>query len=112
MLALAAALALHGAVLWLLRPSHYTVAPAVRPSPWPLPPGTLTMREAMRYVLSLPVSTVIVGCDTVVQLEENVQLARAFTPLSDSQMAELVQKAQPVHQQALFFRRWEGQPVR
>ncbi len=84
----------------------------VRPSPWPLRPGTLTMREAMRYVLSLPVSTVIVGCDTVVQLEENVQRARGFTPLSDSQMAELVQKAQPVHQQALFFRRWEGQPVR
>ncbi len=27
--------------------------------------GTLTMPEAMRYVLSLPVSTVIVGCDSV-----------------------------------------------
>jgi hypothetical protein len=83
-----------------------------RPSPWPLRPGTLSMREALRYVLSLPVSTVIVGCDTVAQLEENVQLARAFTPLSTAQMAELTAKAQPVHQQALFFRRWDGQPTR
>ena len=83
-----------------------------RPSPWPLGPGTLSMREALRYVLSLPVSTVIVGCNTVAQLEENVQLARAFTPLSSVQMAELTARAQPVHQQALFFRRWDGQPTR
>jgi aryl-alcohol dehydrogenase-like predicted oxidoreductase len=69
-------------------------------------PGTLVMKEAMRYVLSLPVSTVIVGCDTVAQLEENVTIAREFTPLSGAQMASLETKAQPVHQQALFFRRW------
>ena len=45
-------------------------------------PGTLTMREAMDYTLSFPVSTVIIGCDSVAQLEENVRLASAFTPLS------------------------------
>ena len=45
------------------------------------------MREAMYYTLSRPVSTVIIGCDTIAQLEENVQLAREFTPLSDSQAA-------------------------
>ena len=67
-------------------------------------PGTLQMREAMYYTLSLPVSTVIIGCDSVAQLEENVQLARAFTPLSESQMAAIVQKTEPVSQQALFFR--------
>ncbi len=70
-------------------------------------PGTLAMREAMRYVLSLPVSTVIVGCDSIAQLEENVQIARTFTPMSASQMALLEERTQPVHRQALFFRRWE-----
>jgi aryl-alcohol dehydrogenase-like predicted oxidoreductase len=69
--------------------------------------GTLDMREAMRYVLSLPVSTVIVGCDSIAQLEENIEIARAFTPMSDAQLAELEQKAEPVHRQSLFFRRWE-----
>jgi hypothetical protein len=69
-------------------------------------PGTLAMKEALYYVLSLPVSTVIIGCDTVAQLEENVQLARAFTPLSERQLASLTQKAEPVARQALFFRRW------
>jgi predicted aldo/keto reductase-like oxidoreductase len=69
-------------------------------------PGTLTMTEAMRYVLSLPVSTVIVGCDTIDQLEENVEIARAFNPMSGDEMAALGQRAEPVHRQALFFRRW------
>jgi len=67
-------------------------------------PGTLTMRQALYYTLSLPVSTVIIGCNTVAQLEENVQLAREFTPFSEPQMAALVDKAKPVAKQALFFR--------
>src|SRR5579864_2195006 len=66
--------------------------------------GTLDMREAMYYSLSLPVSTVIIGCDSIAQLEENVQLARDFTPLSQQQMAELTAKAEPVSKQSLFFR--------
>jgi aryl-alcohol dehydrogenase-like predicted oxidoreductase len=66
----------------------------------------LEMSEAMRYVLTLPVSTVIVGCDDIAQLEENVAIARAFNPLSPTQMTQLEGKAQPVHREALFFRRW------
>ncbi len=67
-------------------------------------PGAITMREAMYYTLSRPVSTVIIGCDTIAQLEENVQLAREFTPLSDSQEAALVARAEPVSKPSLFFR--------
>jgi uncharacterized protein len=52
------------------------------------------------------VSTVIIGCNTIAQLEENVQFARDFTPLSERQLAALSEKAQPVAKQALFFRRW------
>ncbi len=70
-------------------------------------PGTLVMRQAMYYSLSLPVSTVIIGCDSISQLEENVQLAREFTPLSQQQMATLTEKAQPVSKQSLFFRFYE-----
>ncbi len=66
--------------------------------------GTLTMKEAMYYTLSRPVSTVIIGCDTIAQLEENVHLAREFTPLSDSQAQQLVARAEPVAKPSLFFR--------
>jgi aryl-alcohol dehydrogenase-like predicted oxidoreductase len=62
------------------------------------------MGQAMYYSLSLPISTVIIGCDSAAQLEHNVQLAREFTPFNEKQMAALVQKAEPVSKQALFFR--------
>jgi len=61
----------------------------------------------VNFLSCQPVSTVIIGCDTIAQLEENVQLARDFTPLSDTQMAAISQKAEPVSKQALFFRFFE-----
>ncbi|HEY3627098.1 MAG TPA: aldo/keto reductase, partial [Terracidiphilus sp.] len=67
-------------------------------------PGTLTMREAMYYTLSRPVSTVIIGCDSIAQLQENVQLARDFTPITDRHAGELVAKAEPCAKPSLFFR--------
>jgi uncharacterized protein len=67
-------------------------------------PGTLTLKEALDYSLTLPISTAIIGCDSIPQLEENVQLAREFNPLSHKQMESISTKAQPVAKQALFFR--------
>jgi len=88
--------------------SSFTPPPPGEPSPpsRATQPGTITMREAMRYVLSLPVSTVIVGCDSTAQLEENVEIARGFTPLSATQGADLERRTEPIARQALFFRRW------
>jgi uncharacterized protein len=67
-------------------------------------PGVMNMRDAMYFTLSHPVSTVIIGCDNIAQLEENVHLAREFTPLSQTQMASLNELAEPVAKQSLFFR--------
>ncbi len=67
-------------------------------------PGTLDMKQAMYYALSQPLSTVIIGVDSIAQLEQNVQLARDFTPYNQQQLAGLVAKAEPVSKQALFFR--------
>jgi aryl-alcohol dehydrogenase-like predicted oxidoreductase len=67
-------------------------------------PGVMTMKDAMQYALTHPVSTIIIGCDNIAQLEENVQIARDFTPLSQTQMAMLNEAATPVAEQSLFFR--------
>lgn len=67
-------------------------------------PGMLTMKEAIGYTLSRPVSTVIVGCDSIAQLEENVAIARDFTPFNEKQLQELAAKAEPVSKPSLFFR--------
>ena len=68
-------------------------------------PGTLTIQEALSYTLSHPVSTVILGVDTVAQLEENVRIAKAFLPLNTAQIEALEQKARPVFGQASWFKR-------
>ncbi len=68
--------------------------------------GRITMRQAMDYVLSLPVSTVIVGCDSIAQLEENIALARSFNPINANEMAALTARTEPIAKEALFFRRW------
>ncbi len=69
--------------------------------------GTLTIREALSYTMSLPVSTTIVGCDNPRQVEENVTIASEFTGLSEAEMREIEYKMLPIVRQALYFRRWD-----
>jgi predicted aldo/keto reductase-like oxidoreductase len=52
--------------------------------------GTLTMAEAMGYVLSLPaVSTLIIGCKTPAEVDENARIAREFAAFDDERLREL-----------------------
>jgi predicted aldo/keto reductase-like oxidoreductase len=69
--------------------------------------GTLTIKEALSYTMSLPVSTTIVGCDNPQQVEENVKIASEFTGLSDAEMRDIEYKMLPIVRQALYFRRWD-----
>ncbi len=45
--------------------------------------------RALRYTLGLPVSTVIVGCSTMEQLEKDLAIAENFVPLSGPERLEL-----------------------
>ncbi len=49
--------------------------------------GSLTheVERSLRYVFSLPVSTVIVGMETMAQLEQNLAIAESFTPMTDEE---------------------------
>ena len=51
--------------------------------------GITTMEQALGYTLTHPVSTAIVGCSSVADVENNVELARNFTPYSEDEMKEL-----------------------
>ena len=72
------------------------------------PNGITTMEQAMGYVLTLPVSTVIVGIKTIAELEENVRIARTFTPFAPEEMTRLEDLTKPYHEDATFFKRREG----
>jgi len=66
--------------------------------------GITTMKQAMDYVLTLPVSSIIVGISTLKELEENIQIARDFKPLSESEMKKLEDLTRPYFVDASFFK--------
>jgi len=66
--------------------------------------GIKTMKQAMDYVLTLPVSSIIVGIATIKELEENIQIAGDFKPLTASQMKELEELTKPYFTDASFFK--------
>ena len=68
--------------------------------------GTISIKEALTYNMSLPVSTTIIGVDSVDQIEENVKIASEFSPLSNEEMAAIEYKTLPIVRQGLYFRRW------
>jgi aryl-alcohol dehydrogenase-like predicted oxidoreductase len=68
------------------------------------PGGITAMKDAMTYVLTLPVSTVIVGCDDVRQLEENISIAASFEPLPKADMARLEALTASYAKEASFFK--------
>jgi len=69
------------------------------------PDGITGIKGPLTYVLSLPVSTVIIGCDNVKQLEENVQIATAFKPLPKEEMAKLETATATYVSQASWFKK-------
>ncbi len=66
--------------------------------------GLTSMEEALNWTMSQPISTVIVGCDTVEQLEENISVAAGFQPLNSSQMAAIEAKVSEYPMEAAFFK--------
>lgn len=69
------------------------------------PDGITAMKGPMTYVLSLPVSTVIIGCKTVKQLEENVEIAKSFAPMPAADMAKLEQITSTYVADASWFKK-------
>jgi aryl-alcohol dehydrogenase-like predicted oxidoreductase len=52
--------------------------------------------EALRYTLGLPISTAIVGMETMEQLEKNLLVAENFKPLTDEERLEFFREIMPL----------------
>jgi hypothetical protein len=72
------------------------------------PGGLATMEQAMGYVLTLPVSTLVIGIKTIPELEENVRIATNFKPLTPEEMTKLETLTKPYYADATFFKRERG----
>ncbi len=73
--------------------------------------GIISMKEAMDYVLTLPVSTIIIGLDKVAELEENIRIAKEFKPLTADQMLAIEEKTKPHYKDLLFFKNLSEWPA-
>jgi len=54
--------------------------------------GTVTPTECLHYALNLPTSVVITGCESMEILEQAVEAAIAFRPMSGAQVDALLAK--------------------
>lgn len=55
----------------------------------PIKQGLVTVEEALRYVLSLPVASVVSGIDSREVLRQNLDILRRFTPMTLAEMEAL-----------------------
>jgi uncharacterized protein len=62
----------------------------------PVTTGTLTAEEALRYAMSLPVTTTITGIDSLEILQQNPRVAQGFRPMSAADMQALQDRLKPV----------------
>jgi hypothetical protein len=54
------------------------------------------VERSLRYAFSQPVSTVIVGMESMAQLEQNLAIAESFTPLSDEERLAFFKEVLPL----------------
>ncbi len=56
--------------------------------------NTVTPIECLHYALNLPTSVVITGCDSMAILDQAFEAARTFKPMSESEVAAILNKTQ------------------
>jgi uncharacterized protein len=57
--------------------------------------GSVTVAQALRYAMSLPVTTTISGMNSMDVLKQNLEIVTNFQPMSEHQMAELRNRCRP-----------------
>jgi len=63
-----------------------------------------TMEPFFRFALSQPITTVVIGCNDVEQLEQNVKLAASFAPMTEKESQELIGKVSPKARELMYYK--------
>lgn len=79
--------------------------------------GVLTVEEALRYALSLPIATLVSGIDSLGVLRQNIDIVRNFKPMSETEMESLRNRCQKQAGDGRFelyksSKRFDGPPGR
>ena len=63
-----------------------------------------TMEPFFRFSLSQPITTAVIGCDDVKQVEENVKLAGSFSSMTEKEIQELIRKVSPYARELMYYK--------
>ena len=66
--------------------------------------GIELIEKCLRFALAQPISTAVVGCDTIEQLEMNVRIARAFQPLTKTEQENLIERVKYYARELTYYR--------
>jgi uncharacterized protein len=56
----------------------------------------VTPEQALRYTMSLPIATVVSGMESLEILNQNLEITRNFTPLTDAEREAILAKTAPI----------------
>ncbi|MGA2518815.1 MAG: aldo/keto reductase [Thermodesulfobacteriota bacterium] len=63
-----------------------------------------TVEPFFRFALSQPITTAVIGCDDVEQLEENVKLAESFSPMTGREILELIRNVSSHARELMYYK--------
>jgi aryl-alcohol dehydrogenase-like predicted oxidoreductase len=67
-------------------------------------PGYTSMEPFLRFALSQPVTNVVIGCDDIEQLEQNVKFAGSFEPMTPKEQQSLIRDVSPFARQLMYYK--------
>jgi len=67
-------------------------------------PWYTSLEPFLRFALSQPVSNVVIGCDDVEQLAENVKFAKSYVQMTDPEMQALVRDVSPYARKLMYYK--------
>lgn len=66
--------------------------------------GVPNLDPFYRFALSQPVSTAVIGCDNIGQLEQNVAFAGSFRPMPEDEGGDFVNRIAPYARQLMYYK--------
>lgn len=66
--------------------------------------GEESVESFLRFALTQPITTAVVGCDTLEQLETNVRIAQAFEPLPQKEQEVLMARVKSYARELMYYK--------
>jgi predicted aldo/keto reductase-like oxidoreductase len=66
--------------------------------------GAESVENFLRFAMTQPISTAVVGCDTIEQLEMNVRIAQSFQPMPQKDQDILLNKVKSYARELMYYK--------